>query len=205
MLKSLYFLVLFGINSIVFAQNQHDDILNACSACHGFDGVSKEVGIPNLWGQPETYLQSQIEAFRDASRINPRMDAVSHELPDADILYAAQHYSKQLPEKKLKLQWRGEKWPGDMTPGERIAYTSNLSAKLPACVVCHGPSGVGVEPYFPRLAGQDKDYLVKQLKTWKTADRPAGVMGVMVSIAISLTDDEIDAVAGYFATLNGVK
>lgn len=211
MLKKLYFHLGLGISLVLpishlsFAQAEHDEIINACSACHGLDGNRKEAGTPNLWQQPETYLLNQIKAFRDQTRVNLIMDAVSHELPDADVLYAAQYYSKQIPKQRrqsseqITLQWRGDKWPGDMTLGEKIAYTGKISSKIQACVACHGPSGVGVEPYFPRLGGQDKTYLVNQLQAWKTADRPPGVMGVMVSIAVSLTDEEIDAVAGYFS------
>lgn len=209
MLNKSYFLLIFGVFSLsisqpLIAEPKHDDIINACSVCHGLDGNRKEVGVPNLWGQPEAYLQNQIEAFRNRTRINPVMDAVTHELPDADIVYAAQYYSKQdttnvISDEQALLQWRGDKWPGDMSLGEKIAYTGKVSMKIQACVACHGPSGVGVEPYFPRLGGQDKTYLVKQLNDWKTADRPPGVMGVMVSIAVSLTAEEIDAVAGYFS------
>jgi len=182
-----------------FAQSQHDDIINACSACHGFDSISTEAGVPNLWGQPELYLQQQIKVFRNATRINPTMDAVTHELPDADIIYAAQYYARQTGILNKPLQWRGDKWPGDMSLGEQIAFSGKLSVKMPACVSCHGPSGVGVAPFFPRLGGQDKTYLINQLHAWKTAKRPPGTMGVMVAIAVSLTDKEIDAVAGYFS------
>jgi cytochrome c553 len=213
-MKKIYFLLILGISLLStsqaskaqtsIAQPKHDDIINACSACHGLDGNKKEVGVPNLWQQPETYLLNQIKAFRDSLRINPVMDAVSHELPDADILYAAQYYSNQsiansLTKKQQTLQWRGDKWPGDMALGEKIAYTGKVEAKIQACVACHGPSGIGVAPYFPRLAGQDKAYLVKQLNDWKTAKRPPGAMGLMVIIAISLTAEEIDAVADYFS------
>ncbi|MCW8928628.1 MAG: c-type cytochrome [Gammaproteobacteria bacterium] len=204
MKKISFFLFILSLSSLVIAQPKHDDIINACSACHGLDGNGISEGIPNLWQQPEAYLKAQIEAFRDYTRINPSMDAVSHELPDADILYAAQYYSKQpdsssRSKEQPQLQWRGDKWPGDMMLGEKIAYTGKISDKIQACVACHGPSGIGVAPFFPRLKGQDKTYLIKQLNAWKTADRPPGVMGVMVSIAVSLTDEEINAVADYFA------
>lgn len=204
MFQKEFFIILLGLFSLFFlphsfAQAKHDDILNACSACHGFDGMSKEKGTPNLWGQPEIYLQQQITAFRNTTRINPAMDAVSHELPDADITFAAQHYSRQTGSLNLPLQWRGDKWPGNMSLGEQIAFTGKLPVKIPACVSCHGPSGVGLAPFFPRLGGQDKAYLVKQLNAWKTGKRPPGTMGVMVGIAISLTAEEIDAVASYFS------
>ncbi len=199
--RMILVIFLLPVSQSLFAQEAPDDIINVCSACHGFDGVGKETGFPNLWGQPETYLKHQIEAFRNSTRVNLIMDAVSHELPDKDIIYAAQYYAKQTGPSDLSssLVWRGDKWPGDMSLGEKIAYTGKLAVKMPACVACHGPSGVGVAPFFPRLGGQDKNYLSNQLHAWKTGKRPPGTMGVMVGIAISLTDKEIEAVTAYFA------
>ena len=39
------------------------------------------------------------------------------------------------------------------------------------CSSCHGMEGKSVSPTFPRLAGQQKDYLVLQLKAFRDHTR----------------------------------
>jgi hypothetical protein len=38
-----------------------------CAACHGFDGVGQDDGIPNLAGQHCAYLDRQLLAFRSGA------------------------------------------------------------------------------------------------------------------------------------------
>ena len=66
-----------------------------CMACHGADGVSKMDMYPNLAGQKQKYLVSQMKAFRDGKRVNPMMKGPSAGLSDADINNLAAFYSSQ--------------------------------------------------------------------------------------------------------------
>lgn len=75
------------------------------------------------------------------------------------------------------------------TAGKRV---SNL------CVACHGPVGVSNIPLWPNLAGQKKDYLIKQLKAFKNDERRDPLMS---PIAKNLSDTDMEAVAEYFSTL----
>ena len=52
-------------------------------------------------------------------------------------------------------------------------------AKSAACAACHGPDGNSVAPTFPKLAGQHADYLVKQLKEYKSGERQNATMNPM--------------------------
>jgi cytochrome c553 len=73
---------------------------------------------------------------------------------------------------------------------------------VPACQDCHGPSGVGRPPDYPSLAGQYADYLALQLWLWKKGERGGGPGSeVMADIAAALTDEQIDAVSLYFASV----
>ncbi|MNC92925.1 Cytochrome subunit of sulfide dehydrogenase [compost metagenome] len=48
----------------------------------------------------------------------------------------------------------------------------------------------------PALAGQKKDYLLQQLKDFRSGKRPATIMHQQ---AKGYTDQQLDAIAGYFA------
>lgn len=56
-----------------------------CAACHGANGISVSDDIPNLAGQNATYLQSQLEAFREGDRANALMNAIAGQLGDTEI------------------------------------------------------------------------------------------------------------------------
>lgn len=64
-----------------------------CAACHGANGISTNDLWPNLAGQKETYLASQITAFRDGTRKNPMMSPMAAGLTDADIANLAAYFS----------------------------------------------------------------------------------------------------------------
>jgi cytochrome c553 len=66
------------------------------------------------------------------------------------------------------------------------------------CAACHGPDGHAVMPQTPNLAGQDEDYLVEQLKAFRSGERQNETMSV---IAKPLSDTEIANLAGYFNSL----
>ena len=56
-----------------------------CTGCHGPGGVSVNALWPNLAGQHPEYLEKQIKAFRDGSRVEPTMQPFVVTLNDADI------------------------------------------------------------------------------------------------------------------------
>lgn len=66
----------------------------ACGSCHGADGISKSPAFPNLKGQKEMYLVSQLKAYRSGARKNAIMNGQSKGLSDADIANLAAFYSK---------------------------------------------------------------------------------------------------------------
>ncbi len=181
------------------------DVPQICATCHGMNGVPKESNIPNLWGQSEAYLTEQLRAFRSGKRVSDFMNPIIYQLSDEQIARAASHFASLAAAREVSLHWSGDKWPGDMETGERLALAGKPERNLPACVACHGPSGVGVMPLFPRLAGQDPAYLKRQLIYWKADKRPLGAMGSMPAIAKSLSEAEMDAVANYFAAQGVAK
>lgn len=67
------------------------------------------------------------------------------------------------------------------------------------CTHCHGTDGRSVGG-FPRLAGQDKGYLVLQLKGFKAGRRAATIMH---QIAKGYSDEQIELMAEYFSKQKG--
>lgn len=64
-----------------------------CAACHGSAGVSAVPMYPNLAGQKEMYLVKQLKAFKDGSRKDPTMGAMTKPLSDADIKNISAYYA----------------------------------------------------------------------------------------------------------------
>ena len=88
------------------------------------------------------------------------------------------------------------RWPhfgaDPSTPGKAIA--------MRLCSDCHGLDGNPVSPNFPRLAGQQVDYLVKQLNEFQAHRRgdPLGAQ-YMWGLARDLTPKQEKEIAVYFS------
>lgn len=82
-------------------------------------------------------------------------------------------------------------------PGQKIVLQGNTKGAM-ACISCHGADGAGqASAGFPRLAGLDKDYLVKQLNSFVKGSRSNPIME---PVARALNEQEMTAVATYYAT-----
>jgi cytochrome c553 len=64
-----------------------------CQACHGLDGLSKTPDSPNIAGQTEPYLVTQLQAFKSGARKNDAMSMVTPSLSDKDIEDLAAYFS----------------------------------------------------------------------------------------------------------------
>ena len=74
-------------------------------------------------------------------------------------------------------------------------------AKSAVCTACHGANGIAAIPTYPNLAGQNADYLKLAMKAYKTGQRTGGQAGIMTGMAAPLSDQDIDNLAAYFASL----
>ena len=64
-----------------------------CAGCYGKNGISSNGMWPNLAGQKEAYLASQLKMFRDGQRNNAMMTAMAKDLSDADIANLSAYYA----------------------------------------------------------------------------------------------------------------
>lgn len=65
-----------------------------------------------------------------------------------------------------------------------------------ACAICHGTDGRGDGKVLPPLAGMPREHLASQMRAFRDGQRPATVMH---QIARGYTDEQIDALAAWFA------
>lgn len=87
---------------------------------------------------------------------------------------------------------------GPLAVQAQTAEVAAGRAKAQACAVCHGPLGVSSAPDAPHLAGQPAIYLAAQLRAYRSGARRHEVMAVM---ARNLSDDDIQALAAWYASL----
>lgn len=74
-------------------------------------------------------------------------------------------------------------------------YIKSLAA---TCANCHGTQGKSAEgSTLPSLAGMPKDYLVAQMKAFKTGARPATIMH---QLSKGFSDAQIEQISTYLAT-----
>ena len=78
----------------------------------------------------------------------------------------------------------------------RDAAAGKIKAGM--CATCHGSLGISQLPNAPNLAGQPAIYTAEQLKAYRSGKRNNEVMAV---IAKGLTDQEIDDLAAWYASI----
>ncbi|WP_427501450.1 c-type cytochrome [Methylomonas sp. MED-D] len=167
-----------------------------CQECHGSEGISVADKIPNHAGQPAEYLAKQLRDFQSGARQHETMTVMAADLTPADIVDIAAYFSG-LPAPAGDAN-------GQRPAAKKLAEQGDETRKVPACFSCHGPDGKGRVAdgiAYPLLGGQRLVYLRSQLRNWKSGDRRNSPEGVMNRIAGALSDDEIDGLAAYLATL----
>ncbi|WP_424362028.1 c-type cytochrome [Methylocystis parvus] len=80
------------------AEQKYDlaKVVAECAACHGPDGIGNDVEIPNLAGQHDQYLYTQLQHFKNGRRPHKEMAYESRHLSDEEMRDLARYYS-QLP------------------------------------------------------------------------------------------------------------
>jgi len=85
-----------------------------------------------------------------------------------------------------------------LIPRFATAQAPERPVLVDTCQACHGPAGISLAPDIPNLAGQKKDYIVKQLEAFKAKKRSNDLMA---AIAAQLSTEQIRALATYWSTL----
>jgi cytochrome c553 len=74
--------------------------------------------------------------------------------------------------------------------------------KSATCAACHGPDGNSASPDFPRLAGQNADYIQHVLAHYKAGTKRKNP--IMAGMAAALSEQDMADLAAYFSSQNGL-
>lgn len=171
-----------------------------CAACHSADGNAMVAIYPKLAGQHEKYLVKQLSDFKKAvdtqgkeGRADPVMGGMAAALSTTDMQNLAAYYASQT-------STAGTSKGSDA--GQKLYFSGDAARGITACVACHSADGKGMgSAGFPVVAQQNIDYLKAQLMKFKEGKRANDLNGMMRSIAVKLTDDDIAALAEYMNSL----
>ena len=151
-----------------------------CAGCHGEAGISKVPGTPSLAGLDPKYLVSAMSAYKNGQRKNDLMKTLVSALGETDMNNIAFFYATQ---KVAKAQTSS---PGNQAAGKAAAA---------ACAGCHGEGGVSTGT-APSLAGQEAQYLVAAMRSYKDASRADPMMK---GPAASTDEATVKDIAAYYA------
>lgn len=155
--------------------------LALCAGCHGGNGIAVEAAGANLAGQQSGYVRQQLRAFRAGKRQDVLMTPVAQALTDADIDALAAYYSR-LPRPPVQT-------------GETLDPTQR---PLVFCVRCHGANGVSPNDLWPNLAGQNLDYLRRQMQAYSSGARRDDMMAMWGSM---VDEQQLDRILQYFSRM----
>lgn len=153
-----------------------------CSGCHGLRGLGSDTATPTLAAQEPTYLYTSLKAY-GSSRRHAVMEELLGKLTDKDLRDIAAYYAAQ-----------------SSRPAERGRdQISQLTAK---CDRCHGATAGDAAVPVPRLAGQDRDYLVMALRAYRDDRRESSAMHKM---SLPFGEAVLDALATHYASQTGSR
>jgi cytochrome c553 len=167
-----------------------------CSGCHGADGNSELTDYPILAGQTARYIYLELKDYKSGLRTNDMMSSIAAPLSKQDMLELAAYYAAQRP-KGPRLGAGEGSIPFQPDP-QRVVAGKRKSAEV-LCTMCHLGEFAG-QNEIPRVAGQHPEYVVKQLKDFKSRRRTNDA-GTMTSVAQMLSAEDIENLVHYLGTL----
>ena len=159
----------------------------ACAACHGADGNAVATMFPTLAGQNARYLYLQLKDYKEGRRQNPMMSPMAANLAKEDMQDLAVYFASQ---KQQRSTFKAD--PQRIKAGAAKAEES-------LCAMCH-MGGMSGQNEIPRVAGQHPDYVLMQLKNFKTRERHNDA-GNMTSLAQTLSENDMENLAHWISSL----
>jgi cytochrome c553 len=148
-----------------------------CAGCHGLHGVSSDSATPSLASQDPDYLVRSTKAYRN-NRKHAAMQLAVAALSDKDIEDIAAYYTVQ------------KSRPAENGPEIVRRLTEQ-------CNRCHSAEADSAAVNFPRINGQDKDYLTMALRAYRDDRRRSSVMHNM---SVPYGDAIIESLASFYAS-----
>ena len=82
------------------------------------------------------------------------------------------------------------------------AVSAQVDENTEVCAPCHGEDGNSLAPTFPKLAGQNPRYLLKQMQDIKSGLR---AVPTMIGQLDDLSDQDLIDISAYYASQTGSK
>jgi cytochrome c553 len=165
-----------------------------CFLCHGARGEAASELFPRLAAQNADYIAKQLANFKSGERRSDTMKGMAAELSPGDMRALGEFFSRQ------RSPPHAIRDAALVAEGKSVYAQGGAAIEVPACTGCHGPNGHGSST-LPRLAGQVAAYLEAQLKHFGKRER-SNDNAVMHTIAATMTEREMKAVAEYLSTLD---
>ena len=168
------------------AQNVEEKT-KVCAGCHGQDGKPIDKTIPVIWGQQLGYLYIQLRDFKRGDRKNDTMQPIASSMERQDMMDIADYFSKK-------------PWPdlGQPSAPKDISDRALSANHSVGCTGCHLDHFQG-DGTVPRLAGQRREYLAKQMADFRS--RARGNNPGMSDLMLATAPDDLTALAEYLSGL----
>ena len=156
-----------------------------CAGCHGTAGASPGNTIPIIGGQTASYLSDSMHAYKSDERKFYVMNIIAKAFSDSEIAAISSWFASK-------------PWVNTGTSVKSSVGTAGKNLAI-TCAECHGASGEGTE-LGPRISGQPATYMIKVMGEYKAGSR-ANANAMQMAIAATLSEDDIEALAHYYAGL----
>jgi cytochrome c553 len=172
-----------------------------CSSCHGDVGIGQSPNWPSLSGQVPGYTYKTLRDYHDWERSvadgGELMGYIVEELSDQDMADLAAFYraNPRPPAQDVDIT------PEQVDIADTLHWLGDPGRLIQPCSACHGETGRGVFPNYPSLTGQYAEYTRLQLELYRSGARHSDIYGRMRLLSAELTDEEIDALALYYAQM----
>jgi cytochrome c553 len=156
-----------------------------CQGCHGipdYKNAYPNYSVPKLGGQHAEYIVAALGEYQSGARWHPTMRGLATTLSPEDKRDIAAFLQDEVV----------------VSSGKTVG---TAPAAAQTCAACHGPDGVGILPEYPVIAGQYGDYIERALKDYRSGRRQNAIMN---GFAGQLSDNDIKALAAYFAAQEGL-
>ncbi|MDE2375761.1 c-type cytochrome [Bradyrhizobium sp.] len=174
--------------------------IKTCVACHGRDGAKAIQNYPDLAGQDSKYMQAQMAAIADGSRVSgPDARGYPRTQGMKDVMHLTSPEERAAIAEFLASQPAPKPRPLDPAP-DAARLTAGKDAYLKGgCATCHGADGLKPLATYPLIAGQKRDYIALQMTEIRDGIRKGGKVATMVPFAKKLDDAKIGLIADYLS------
>jgi cytochrome c553 len=184
-----------GLGEPVFEGSEGAQLFQSktCITCHGSDGQTPLLpNYPMIAGQGQIYSTQQMLDIKSGARANGQsaaMAAIMATVSDEEINILADYIANELVR------------DGYVAPETEVPMGKKLFRRR-TCFTCHGMDGnTPIMDEYPRLAGQNPEYALQQMKDIHSGARNNGQTIAMQGIIHLVNDEEMAILAEYISQL----